>query len=102
MSTGTQRQQDLDLLNHILAEGNAPELNGGEKKAFRDMLASLEARGGSNLTGAQRRWATEVWDKLKPLDIKKVPPGRPVPTPKVLQNPQEALKRKPPPPTPKR
>lgn len=91
-----QREADLELLEKILHSGNAPELSENEVLAFQGMFDDLRTGERTVLSKRQRKWANETWERVKPIDNSKVPRGREVPTPAVLMNPQEALKRKPP------
>lgn len=84
---------DILLLQEILQPSNAPELTDGERDAFADMLADLQSGERSVLSRKQRAWAEETAARLKPIDATKVPRGREVPTPKVLQQ----LPKRPPP-----
>jgi hypothetical protein len=93
-----RRSQDIILLQKITAQCNEPELEKYQMEQFRRMLGDLENRRQFSLTFRQRKWAEETWAGLKPIDTKTVPKGTygSTPVPEVLQNPKEALKRKPP------
>lgn len=91
-----QRESDLALLRSILSPGNDPELESHERSAFVGMLDDLIAGTHSHMTDRQRGWAIDVADRLKPIDVSKVPRGREVATPAVLTNlPKAPPKRAP-------
>jgi hypothetical protein len=95
---GEQRHKDIALLKDLVAS----DLRDYEWSAFRDMLAALEESGEgtfATLTDAQRAWASEVAERVgcspdyaNLVSSGRVPRGREVPTPPVLQN----LPKKPP------
>jgi FMN phosphatase YigB (HAD superfamily) len=95
---GEQRGKDLQLLEELVAA----DLRDYEDAAFRDMLAALEGSGEgtfATLSNAQRAWAYEVAERVgcspdyvNLVSSGRVPRGREVPTPAVLQN----LPKKPP------
>lgn len=89
-------KEDMGLLEKILHSGNTPELTQNEILAFQGMHDDLRTGERVALSKRQKQWATETWERVKPIDNTKVPRGREVPTPAVLQNPREALLRKPP------
>ena len=91
-----QRESDLALLRSILSPGNDPELSDYEKMAFVGMAHVLTTGDASRLSDRQRQWANDVADRLKPIDVSKVPRGREIATPAVLTNlPKAPPKRAP-------
>jgi hypothetical protein len=81
------RQEDLDLLNRLLEY----ELREDLKEAFSDMRHGLQTGARLSLSVRQRQWASEVLESFEPsyenaVSNGKVPRGREVPTPAVLQN----------------
>lgn len=88
--------QDLDLIARVLDEG---DISDAVRVAFEDMQHKADRY---PLSKKQRDWAKAILagEKYEPpeeylnlVSAGKVPLGRPVPTPKVLQN----LPKKPPP-----
>lgn len=87
-----QHTSDLDLIGRILDERNWPEISYFERTSFRQMREWVAATPYRTLSLKQRAWAHEVWQRLRPIDVAKVPRGREVATPAVLRN----LPKKPP------
>lgn len=83
----TLRQLDIEMLARILRPYNAPELSAREEQMAREMFSALGTHEYERLTVKQRSWATEIDARLRPLDILKVPKGRPVQVPAVLRAP---------------
>jgi hypothetical protein len=81
------RGTDLGMLQYILAAPQEPEVEAFERSAFREMLTTLESRPGWQLMPRQRAWVVEVYKRLQPIDLHKIPKGRPVATPEVLRRP---------------
>ena len=82
------------MLHYCLAVSQEPETEAYERSAFREMLENLEHRPHWVLLPRQRAWLEEVYRRVKPIDVSKVPRGRSVNTPEVLKRP---LPLKPPP-----
>ena len=81
------RDDDLATLDRILLPCNEPELSTLEVTAFVEMRHRLRTSH-LPLTERQRTWATEVDARLRPIDVRGIPPlsGR-VPTIPVLAAP---------------
>jgi hypothetical protein len=107
MTAWNSAKEDIRLLRKLVKvadeaedEDAIPGFHGGAIRAFRDMLAHLEAGRQPELTAAQRKWAKNVAEKVlgevhyeNLISSGKAPRGREVPLPAVLQN----LPKKPPP-----
>jgi hypothetical protein len=84
------RETDLRNLEHLVGLN----LSDREVEAFVDMLASLKDGRRESLTDSQREWVGNVLDKhggeepeyMNLFSSGKAPPGKPVPTPAVLQH----------------
>ena len=69
-----EAKADLILLDRILDRRNDPELTPTERRAFHDMRCAIRAGDLSRLTSKQASWAREVDARLKPIDLRMVPP----------------------------
>jgi hypothetical protein len=71
-------KDDLAVLDNILQPCNDPELSPEERRAFSDMRFALRSGDADYLSAKQRAWADTVWERLKPIDLSKVPGKRPI------------------------
>jgi hypothetical protein len=79
------RDEDIQLLKRVIESDKTRDI---DRDSFTQMLIGLETKRWNNLTTKQRQWAKGCLDEptyTNDWSAGKVPPGRPVPTPAVLQ-----------------
>jgi hypothetical protein len=88
------RSEDVKLLETLLNPSNDPELSEYERNMFVSMLNRLQTGEYQRLSRKQRTMATEVHERLKPIEASKVARGKAVELPEVLR--PENLPKSPP------